>query len=119
MSTMPRAVRGKFAALEEQLSAQRNVLRSLFARQRQEVCVERETDDECAEANRNLARHLALSALDRERRMLGEIEMALGRIKAGDYGICEACGCDISGARLRALPWARFCIRCAERSTVS
>jgi RNA polymerase-binding transcription factor DksA len=54
--------------------------------------------------------------LDRERRTLQEIDVALERMKAGRYGQCEICGTSIPEARLRALPWTRFCVRCAERS---
>jgi RNA polymerase-binding transcription factor DksA len=63
-----------------------------------------------------LARHLILTNLDRERRTLQDIDVALGRMKAGRYGQCEICGNIIPDARLRALPWTRFCVRCAERS---
>jgi DnaK suppressor protein len=41
---------------------------------------------------------------------LEEVDAALGRIEAGTYGICEACGEPIGAERLAAIPWARLCI---------
>ena len=48
---------------------------------------------------------------------LAEIESAQRRIAEDRYGLCEGCGDGIEVARLRALPWARRCLRCASRST--
>lgn len=53
---------------------------------------------------------------EREKRALEEIEVALARIAAGTYGICEACGLPIPLARLYASPATPFCLLCqAER----
>ncbi|CAM3766276.1 TraR/DksA family transcriptional regulator [Nocardioides zeicaulis] len=49
------------------------------------------------------------------RRHLAELDAALGRVDAGTYGSCEACGLPIAPARLEALPAARRCILCAAR----
>lgn len=45
---------------------------------------------------------------------LMEIELALGKISARTYGICEMCEEDIGFARLKVKPHARFCIDCRE-----
>ncbi len=45
---------------------------------------------------------------------LYDVNMALQRIKAGTFGICQECGEEISEARLRAVPWAGKCISCAS-----
>jgi len=47
-----------------------------------------------------------------ESRELASIEKALGRMREGSYGSCEACECEIPLARLQALPYATLCIRC-------
>jgi DnaK suppressor protein len=44
------------------------------------------------------------------------VEEALDRLEAGDYGTCLACEELIPAKRLRALPWARYCIPCQESS---
>jgi len=46
--------------------------------------------------------------------MLREIEGALARCAGGTYGMCEACGDEITPNRLRAIPWARNCVTCQE-----
>lgn len=45
-------------------------------------------------------------------RRLREIDIALERMAAGTYGICEECGGPIDEARLEAFPSATTCIRC-------
>lgn len=45
-------------------------------------------------------------------RRLHEIEAAQQRIAEGSYGVCFGCGQPISPARLKALPCARYCLRC-------
>jgi DnaK suppressor protein len=42
------------------------------------------------------------------------IEEALDRIGSGDYGICLSCEEAIPEKRLKALPWARYCVTCQE-----
>jgi len=45
---------------------------------------------------------------------LAEIELALNKIAAGTYGICEMCEEEIGIARLKVKPHARYCIDCRE-----
>ncbi|WP_049755370.1 TraR/DksA family transcriptional regulator [Acidimicrobium ferrooxidans] len=63
------------------------------------------------------------AAIDRERDLalaasaraaLSEVADALAKIDAGTYGACEVCHEPIARARLRALPYARLCVRCKE-----
>lgn len=44
---------------------------------------------------------------------LRQIENALQRIEKGEYGKCESCGEEISIKRLKAVPQASRCIKCA------
>ena len=48
-------------------------------------------------------------------RQLDEIDAALERVRAGQYGVCESCGRPIAPGRLEARPVARTCIDCAAR----
>jgi RNA polymerase-binding protein DksA len=48
-------------------------------------------------------------------RLLHEVERALARIAEGNYGTCRNCGKAIDPARLRAIPYARYCLNCADR----
>jgi DnaK suppressor protein len=42
------------------------------------------------------------------------VEEALDRLDTGDYGVCLECDEPIAEKRLRALPWARYCVACQE-----
>lgn len=61
----------------------------------------------------NFEQEFALGLMDSERKLLAEINAALGRIADGEYGICEGTGKNIGKARLEANPWARYCIKYA------
>ena len=43
------------------------------------------------------------------------IDDAIERLANGEYGICMDCGEPISEARLKARPYAIFCIKCKSR----
>jgi DnaK suppressor protein len=45
-----------------------------------------------------------------------QIDEALLRLADGTYGICEDCGREISARRLKAVPFARRCIQCQEKT---
>jgi len=51
-----------------------------------------------------------------ESRELASIDNALQRMKEGQYGLCEACSCNIPMARLHALPYATLCIDCQREA---
>lgn len=57
---------------------------------------------------------LSATFLENETFLITEVHDALQRLEAGDYGLCERCGVQIPATRLEALPFARFCVRCAE-----
>ncbi len=45
---------------------------------------------------------------------IAQLDVALEQLKAGRYGLCSDCGAKIDSARLRALPQATVCVRCAS-----
>ena len=54
-----------------------------------------------------------------ESRELSHIEVALERMRDGNYGLCEGCGEGIPMARLQALPYATMCIQCQREAEKS
>lgn len=62
-----------------------------------------------------MEREKAFMFASSEGRMLMEINEALRRIYAGEYGMCEMCGNPIARARLEAMPYARLCVSCKEQ----
>jgi DnaK suppressor protein len=61
-------------------------------------------------------RELDMILTDREKRKLLQIDDALDRIEDGTYGQCEECGVKIPRARLKVLPFAKFCVECQEKN---
>lgn len=60
-------------------------------------------------------RNYILRIRDRESRLIKKIKAALLKIDEGSFGICEACGDEITVARLRARPVTAYCIQCKTR----
>jgi DnaK suppressor protein len=63
----------------------------------------------------NYEEEVTLGLLENEDQLLADVNDALARIEQGTFGRCENCGQEISKDRLDALPYARYCIRCARR----
>jgi RNA polymerase-binding transcription factor DksA len=57
---------------------------------------------------------LNATLLVNEEYLANEVQAALRRFDEGTFGRCETCGRAIAEARLQALPYARFCIKCAD-----
>lgn len=52
--------------------------------------------------------------LANEQHIVAEIRAALQRLANGSFGTCETCAMPIAPARLKAIPYSRFCVHCAE-----
>jgi RNA polymerase-binding transcription factor DksA len=59
-------------------------------------------------------RDMAATLLQNEDHIAAEVRSALHRLDHGKFGICESCRVAIPKARLDAIPYARFCVKCAE-----
>ena len=46
---------------------------------------------------------------------LRQVNAAIERINTGEYGICASCEETISEKRLKAIPWAKYCVSCQDR----
>ena len=57
---------------------------------------------------------VTLGLLEKEDQLLREVNDALERIDQGTFGVCENCRQRIPKRRLDALPYARYCLRCAR-----
>jgi len=60
-------------------------------------------------------REFSLGLVSSERRLLFELGNALKKIDDGTYGICEDCKLPIAKSRLKAIPYARLCVKCQEK----
>lgn len=60
------------------------------------------------------SRELDMLLTDREKQKLKQIDDALERIEENLYGLCEECGVKIPKARLKVVPFAKYCVECKE-----
>ena len=64
-------------------------------------------------------REFSLGLASNDRQFVYELEDALKKIEDGSYGMCEGCKVFISKVRLKAVPYARFCVKCQEKKEKS
>ena len=97
--------------------------RALLLKKRQELMasvrpeglsVSLQTPDAVEFAVKTVEQDLLARTADLRSQMLKEVESALKRVAGGKYGYCEGCGEEIPPARLKAIPWARYCLVCQE-----
>jgi len=60
-------------------------------------------------------REFSLSLASSGRELLYELDDALKRIEEGVFGKCEGCELLIAKNRIKAVPSARYCIKCQEK----
>lgn len=70
--------------------------------------------DEADQAASEINLNLSLRLREREQVLVQKIDHALSKIKEGEFGACEDCGCEIEMKRLIARPYATLCIACKE-----
>ena len=76
-------------------------------------------DDEVTEAGAGAApiegeREIIFSMRSRLLERASRLADALERVRSGEYGTCEVCGCAIAPARLRAMPEVTTCVACQD-----
>ena len=101
------------AEYERVLRARREaVLASLVPPAETRAHFGRLAEDDQAQVLQHESVTLELNSLDYGKLRL--IEQALDRLASGDYGHCLACEREIPAKRLKAVPWARYCVACQE-----
>lgn len=94
------------------LEARRNELSSA-ASKRDEIIVETAAD-EMDRLQQQLSRDIAVRNLDQTSKLLKSVQAALDRIEDEIYGVCSRCEEPIPEKRLKAVPWAQYCVGCQE-----
>ncbi|MBR4159903.1 MAG: TraR/DksA family transcriptional regulator [Spirochaetia bacterium] len=90
--------------LIDNINSQNNSFHSLFS--------SADPKDDIDIASDEIDRKMLESMSSQDINKLRSIDAALSRLDAKRFGICMQCGKKISEARLRALPYAVFCIDC-------
>jgi len=81
--------------------------------QRQESDAEPGDSLDTARTTEEVETHASLISRAEER--LRFLDEAITRLEAGNYGDCQSCKRPIPIARLRAVPFAAYCVECQEK----
>lgn len=111
------AKRDRTEVIRERLLSQRQEILDLYER---DLKVGQQSGDEASEdivdrANNAYQREFMFNLSSGERQLLRQVEGALERLDLGEYGTCAHCGEAIGAQRLKAVPWARYCVDCQEK----
>ncbi len=66
-------------------------------------------------ATDNYDREFCMGLASNERELLYELKDAMKKIEEGTFGVCEDCKGFIAKGRLKAVPYARLCVKCQEK----
>ena len=80
---------------------------------RDEILIENAAED-FDRLQQQLNREVAIRNLDRESKLLKEVQGAISRLDDDSFGVCLRCEEEIPEKRLKALPWAAYCVSCQE-----
>jgi DnaK suppressor protein len=58
------------------------------------------------------SRDVLFNLSETQKQRIYDIDAALERIEAGEYGICMECGEEIDPRRMQVRPFSRYCIEC-------
>ena len=101
-SEIEKELRDLERSLQKRLDGVKDGLLQEHSADSKEQAIERENDEVLLKIEESVMEELT------------QVKNALKRLDAGEYGICEACGEEISIGRLKAMPFATLCVACAE-----
>ena len=97
------------------LTQRRNLFRQVAQTEDELLWLETDVESEVEERGQEESMVRLLDRLDgRAKAEIEEIDRALVKLEAGQYGRCEQCGKAIPRSRLEALPAAAMCMVCAQ-----
>jgi DnaK suppressor protein len=103
-------------AIRKFLLGKRNELLDIMRKNQDMEPITSEVGDEADQAGQSLEKEMIFEVSDNERNALDQIEGALRKIEKGTFGLCESCQKPITKERLKAMPFARYCIGCQSSS---
>lgn len=86
------------------------LLQTLTAQQPPQLWEDNPNDEDLADLL--VEQELKLSMGKFNNKVLDQINRALERLSAGQYGVCTGCANEIPSERLAALPYAELCVTC-------
>ncbi|MFK7984862.1 MAG: TraR/DksA family transcriptional regulator, partial [Sandaracinaceae bacterium] len=106
----------QIAQLHQKLVEERGRKKEELERHMQEALGEAGVmPDETDMAQRSTEQAYLIRFADKERKLLGEIERAIGKLRTGDYGVCEGTEEPIGFKRLELRPWTRYSVAYKEQ----
>lgn len=107
----------KLDQFKKQLEQRQAELRKIVSQTEQDgrAADQEATQDIADRASSSYNKEFLFHQSNNERQLLQMVEGALNRLREGIFGQCIACGRDINGKRLEAVPWTRYCIECQEK----
>jgi DnaK suppressor protein len=101
--------RKQLELLEERLHRERKILTERLASRRRTLATPAEREAEEGDwAMATVNQSLLARLVDRDAKLLDEIDRALLKMATGQYGLCEQSGDPIGFDRLKVRPWARY-----------
>lgn len=107
--------RREWGPIRRALLEKRGVILNAMKRIRS-IEIAADVGDEADQAGLSLEKELLFELSDNERNQLDQTEGALRKMDKGTYGRCEHCSEPIDHKRVRALPFARYCMECQSRT---
>lgn len=96
------------------LQEKRQELMAKLKNRRPSAASEQVPGDEADQAADDAGVSLETRLMDREAKLLREVERALAKVKDETYGLCEGTDEPIGYARLKLRPWARYSVTYKE-----
>lgn len=98
----------ELAKFKERLLTERDEVATRIRDRANTARVEDPPVEEMDQANRATEEAFNMRLLDKEVKLLREIDAALAKFDSGDFGVCEGTGDYIERRRLDARPWTRY-----------
>lgn len=92
----------------------RKELQSKLKKRRSGTTAEQAPGDEADLASEDAEISLETRLMDRDAKLLREVERALEKVQMGTYGLCEGTDEPIGYARLKLRPWTRYSVTYKE-----
>ncbi len=100
--------------LVDLLMDKRNELRVALKARRSGASAEERAGDEADQASEDAEVALETRLMDRDAKLLREVERALEKVENDSFGLCEGTEEPIGYARLKIRPWTRYSVTYKE-----
>ena len=115
--TTPQPERGEALTAQELKEIKQHLLEMreealLRLKDKKEDMPEAEVGDPIDTATQSLDKEILFELSDNSQVLVDQIEAALRKIDKGIYGTCESCRAVLPKKRIKALPFARYCVNC-------